>query len=60
METILIVLLVVFLLGGGGWGLSLARLVRSLERVTPLLDSICGVYEVSDIRLPPRTLFQVP
>ena len=29
--------------------LSLARLVRSLERVTPLLDSICGVYEGSTL-----------
>ena len=40
--------------------LSLARLVRSLERVTPLLDSICGVYEGSTLGMAPRTLFQVP
>jgi hypothetical protein len=40
--------------------LSLARLVRSLERVTPLLDSICGVYEGFGYPIAPRTLFQVP
>jgi len=42
--------------------LSLARLARSQdERVTMLLDPICGIYEGrSTLEIDPRTLFQVP
>ena len=40
--------------------LSLARLVRSLERVTPLLDSICGVYEGLGYPIAPEPSFRFP
>jgi len=45
METALIVLLVVFLLGGGGWGYSRWRAARPQdERVTMLLDPLFAAF----------------
>ena len=38
----------------------MARLVRSLGRVTPLLDSICGVYEGSTLGIAPEPSFRFP
>jgi hypothetical protein len=60
METVLIVLVVLFLLGGGGI-LSLARLTRSQdERVTMLFDPNRAACMRGFDSGRPRTLFQVP
>jgi hypothetical protein len=62
METVLIVLLVLFVFGGGGWGYSRWRgwsdhRMNAARRFLPL---ICGIYKGFDSGDTPRTLFQIP
>ena len=62
METVLIDFLVLFCSMAGLEILSLARLARSQdERVTMLLDPICGIYEESStLQIDSQTLaFQI-